>query len=79
MLQSPYSLQEEVANMFITETLNDRPKMLQGLTDTFFFQYITVPLSDWFFQLGLQAAGWSTAAVMKSLRDENVYYDLAKY
>ena len=52
--------------------------MLRGLTDTFFFQYITVPLSDWFSQLGLQAAGWSTAAVMMSLRDENVYYDLGK-
>lgn len=76
--QSPSSVQEEVANTFITDTLNDRPKMLRGLTDVFFFQYITVPLSDWFFQLGLQAAGWSTAAVMMSLRDENVYNDLGK-
>ncbi|WP_313891681.1 alpha/beta hydrolase [Psychrobacillus sp.] len=75
---SPSSVSEEVANTFITETLNDRPKMLRGLTDVFFFQYITPPLSDWFFQLGLQAAGWSTAAVMMSLRDENVYNDLGK-
>ena len=64
--------------MFITETLNDRPKMLQGVTDLFFFQYITGPFSDWFFQLGLQAAGWSTAAIMITLRDENVYDDLGK-
>ncbi|WP_342600796.1 alpha/beta hydrolase [Psychrobacillus sp. FSL H8-0483] len=76
--QSPSSVQEEVANTFITETLNDRPNMLRRLTDIFFFQYITAPLSDWFFQLGLQAAGWSTAAVMMSLRDENVYNDLGK-
>lgn len=75
---SPTSVQKEVANMFITDTLNDRPKMLRGLTDIFFFQYITAPLSDWFFQLGLQAAGYSTAAVMMSLRDENVYNDLGK-
>lgn len=75
---SPSSIEEEVANMFITETLNDRPKMLRGLTDTFFFQYITVPLSDWFFQIGLEAAGWSTAAIMMTLRDENVYSDLGK-
>jgi pimeloyl-ACP methyl ester carboxylesterase len=76
--QSPYSVQEEVANMFISGSLNDRPKMLQGLTDLFFFQYITGPFSDWFFQQGLQAAGWSTVAVMNTLRDENVYYDLDK-
>ncbi|MEI4768406.1 alpha/beta hydrolase [Psychrobacillus sp. FJAT-51614] len=75
---SPSSVSEEVANMFITETLNDRPKMLRGVADIFFFQYITSPLSDWFFQLGLQAAGWSTAAIMRTLRDENVYNDLNK-
>ncbi|MDM5332154.1 alpha/beta hydrolase [Ureibacillus composti] len=76
--QSPSSVQKEVANTFITETLNDRPNMLRKLTDSFFFQYITEPFSDWFFQIGLQAASWSTAAVMMSLRDENVYHDLGK-
>lgn len=76
--QSPFNLNTEIANMFITNTLNDRPKMLRELTDMFFFQYITTPLSDWFFQLGLQAAGYSTAPVMMSLRDENVYNDLGK-
>ncbi|MBP1994377.1 alpha/beta fold hydrolase [Paenibacillus eucommiae] len=75
---SPTSVPEEFANKFITETYNDRPKMLQGVTDLFFFQYITGPFSDWFFQLGLQAAGYSTAAVMTALRDENVYHDLGK-
>lgn len=75
---SPTSVPEEFANMFITGTYNDRPKMLQGVTDLFFFQHITFPFSDWFFQLGLQAAGWSTAAIMVTLRDENVYNDLGK-
>jgi pimeloyl-ACP methyl ester carboxylesterase len=75
---SPSSLDKDVANKFIAETLNDRPKMLQGVTDLFFFQYITDRYSDWFFQLGLQAASWSTAAIMTSLRDENVYNDLNK-
>lgn len=42
----------------------------------FFFQYVTGPFSDWFFQLGLQAAGWSTAAVAASLRDESLFADL---
>jgi non-heme chloroperoxidase len=34
--------------------------------------------SEWFFQLGLQAAGWSTAAILVSLRDEKMYPDLHK-
>ncbi len=52
--------------------------MLQNVTDTFFFQYITEPFSQWFFQLGLQAAGWSTAAIVITLRDEDLYQDLPK-
>lgn len=75
---SPTSVEKEIANNFITESLNDRPKMLQGVTDLFFFQKISGPFSDWIFQLGLQAAGWSTTAIMRSLRDENVYNDLDK-
>jgi pimeloyl-ACP methyl ester carboxylesterase len=76
--QSPHSVPPAAANQFITETLNDRPNMLRGLGDQFFFQYKTMPFSEWFFQLGLQAAGWSTAAIMVTLRDENVYNDLVK-
>ncbi|HIW34560.1 MAG TPA: alpha/beta hydrolase [Candidatus Paenibacillus intestinavium] len=75
---SPHALPADTANHFISETLNDRPNMLRQLTDIFFFQYITPPLSDWFFQLGLQAASWSTIAIMETLRDENVYNDLEK-
>ena len=75
---SPTSLPAEVANKFIAGTRNDRPNMLREAADSFFFQYITGPFSDWFFQLGLQAAGWSTAAIMAALRDENVYNDLGK-
>lgn len=75
---SSHTLPADVANNFISETLNDRPKMLSHLPAQFFFQYISPPLSDWFFQLGLQAAGWSTAAIMETLRDESVYNDLDK-
>lgn len=52
--------------------------MMQKVTDSFFFQYITRPFSDWFFQMGLQAAGWSTAAVIVLLRDEKLHEDLPK-
>ncbi|MXQ53415.1 alpha/beta fold hydrolase [Shimazuella alba] len=67
---------KDAANQMLHETLNDRAKMIRGLTHTFFFQYITRAYSDWFFQLGLQAAGWSTAGIIVMLRDENVYADL---
>ncbi|GAB7388473.1 alpha/beta hydrolase [Bacillaceae bacterium] len=74
----PYGLPKEAVSQLIQETYNDRPKMLQGFTDMFFFQKITGPFSDWFFQLGLQAAGWSTAALAASLRDESLFSDLGK-
>ncbi|ATP39514.1 alpha/beta hydrolase [Solibacillus sp. R5-41] len=73
---APVGFTTETANTFLNEALNDRPKMMQNVIDTFFFQYITGPFSDWFFQMGLQAAGWSTAAVIVLLKDEQLYTDL---
>ncbi|MFC7440275.1 alpha/beta fold hydrolase [Laceyella putida] len=75
---APIGFTKETANKLLTEALNDRPKMMRGIIDTFFFQYITGPFSDWFFQLGLQAAGWSTAAIIILLRDEKLDADLQK-
>jgi len=75
---SPTGVQKDVANKFITDTLNDRPNMLQDVTNIFFFQYVTSRFADWFFQMGLDAASWATAAIMAMLRDENVYDDLPK-
>ncbi|MDP4094408.1 MAG: alpha/beta hydrolase [Bacillota bacterium] len=74
----PYGLAAEDVTKLIQETYNDRPKMLRDFGDMFFFQYITQPFSDWFFQLGIQAAGWATAKLAISLRDENLFYDLPK-
>lgn len=75
---SPIGVTTETVAQFLAQTANDRPKMLQGVTDIFFFQYITGPFSEWFFQMGLEATGYSTAAIIKLLRDENVYDDLPK-
>lgn len=74
----PYGLSKEEVNKFIQGTYNDRPKMLEEFGNIFFFQHVTRPFSDWFFQLGLQAAGWSTAAVLASLKDESLFFDLGK-
>jgi non-heme chloroperoxidase len=75
---APIGFTTETADKFLNETSKDRPNMMREVTDNFFFQYITEPFSDWFFHLGLQAAGWSTAAVVVMLRDEKLYTDLPK-
>lgn len=73
---APTAFTKETAKKLLTEMYNDRPKMLHGVKDDFFFQFITDPFSDRFIQLGLEAASWSTAATIISLRDENMISDL---
>ena len=75
---APIGFTKETANNFLEEALSDRPKMMQHVTDGFFFQYITKPFSDWFLQMGLQAASWSTVAIIMTLRDETLHTDLSK-
>jgi non-heme chloroperoxidase len=73
---APTGFTQGNAAQLLAEACNDRPKMMRTVTETFFFQYITTPFSDWFMQIGLQAAGWSTAAVIIMLRDSNLESDL---
>ncbi len=75
---APIGFTEETANNYLKLALNDRPKMMSNVIEGFFFQYITKPFSDWFLQMGLQAAGWSTAAIINTLRDEDLFADLPK-
>ena len=74
----PYGLPKEEVTMLIQGTYNDRPKMLRDFGDIFLFQYTTQALSDWFFQLGLEAAGWATAECATTFRDETLFADLEK-
>ncbi|MDF2595867.1 MAG: alpha/beta superfamily hydrolase [Clostridia bacterium] len=74
----PYGLPKEDVTKLIQETYNDRPKMLRDFGDMFLFQYATEPLKDWFFQLGLEASGWATAACAITFRDESLFADLEK-
>ena len=75
---APTGFTEETAQKFLKESLNDRPKMMEDVMDGFFFQYATRAFADWFFQMGLQAAGWSTAAIIVLLREFNLSGDLPK-
>ncbi|HHV09045.1 MAG TPA: alpha/beta hydrolase [Clostridiales bacterium] len=72
----PYGLEKEAVEQIIANTYKDRPQMLRGFGDMFFFQYITCAFSDWFFQLGLQAAGWATAAIAETWLREVLFADL---
>ena len=72
----PYGLDEETVLQIIQGTYIDRPKMLKGFGDIFFYQHITEAFSDWFFQLGLQAAGWATAAIANTWINEVLFSDL---
>lgn len=72
----PYGLDKENVIKIIQGTYDDRPKMLRDFGGLFFFQHITEPFSDWFFQLGLQAAGWATAAIANTWIDEVLFSDL---
>ncbi|EMS73759.1 alpha/beta fold hydrolase [Ruminiclostridium cellobioparum] len=72
----PYGIEKDVVLQIIKGTYNDRPKMLQDFGDIFFYQRITGALSEWFFQMGLQAASWSTAAIANTWLNEVLFYDL---
>lgn len=72
----PTGFTKETAARFMKLCLNDRPQMMREVTDQFFFQYATKPFLKWFNLLGLQAAGWSTAAIIEMLSEFNLDADL---
>ncbi|MVX64078.1 alpha/beta fold hydrolase [Clostridium chromiireducens] len=75
----PYGLPKESVIDIIKGTYSDRPKMLKGFGDIFFYKHISEAFSEWFFQLGLQAAGWSTAETANTwLGEEMLFSDLEK-
>ncbi len=73
----PYGSPKEDVTKFVQETYSDRPNMLRGIGDLFFFQYVSKSFSKWFFHLGLVASGNATAKVAVSFRDESLFSDLA--
>ncbi|MEY8355202.1 alpha/beta hydrolase [Lachnospiraceae bacterium 54-53] len=72
----PYGVDKETVLQIIEGTYADRPNMLRNFGDIFFFQHITQPFSEWFFQIGLQAAGWATAAIANTWINEVLFSDL---
>jgi len=69
---------EDIEKNFIQAAYEDRPKMLRDFGDIFFYKPVSQPFSDWFFDLGLQAASWSTIAISEAWITEELFADLAK-
>lgn len=72
----PYGIDQEIVLQIINGTYRDRPQMLKEFGDMFFFKHISQAFSDWFFQLGLQAAGWATAEIAKTWINEVLFDDM---
>ena len=63
---APTSFTPETAEQYLAVNSGDRPNLMRHVADTFFFRYTTEPFRQWFISLGLQAAGWSTAAMIRA-------------
>lgn len=74
----PHGFNADDVTKIIENTYNDRPEMLRNFGKTFFYKPVTEAFSDWFFQLGLEAASWSTIAVSKAWLKEELFNDLNK-
>ncbi|MDP4181537.1 MAG: alpha/beta hydrolase [Bacillota bacterium] len=75
----PYGLPKQDVLDIIQGTYNDRPKMLKNFGDIIFNNYVTPALSDWIFELGIQASSWATAAIANTwLGEEGLFKDLEK-
>lgn len=69
---------KDIEHVFIQGAYNDRPKMLEDFGKIFFHKNISLPLSDWLFQMGLQAASYATIAISKDWITEELFNDLPK-
>lgn len=73
----PIRLKEGSVLNIIDGVHKDRPNTLREFGTMIFYNPVSAALSDWIFQLGLQAAGWSTAAVANTwLDEEKLFSDL---
>jgi len=73
----PYgALKEDIIKTFIQGAYEDRAQMLQNFGKIFFYKHVSKPLSDWLFQMGLQAASYATIAISKDWITEELFHDL---
>lgn len=74
----PYGYTDEEVTNFINDSLNDRPKFINGISDSFFYQYVTQSLFNWFNNIALSASSWATTQCLISLKNERLFDDIPK-
>jgi non-heme chloroperoxidase len=75
----PYGLQKQAVLDIIQGTYTDRPSMLKNFGNMIFYNQVSSGISDWIFNLGLQASSWATAAIANTwLDEEELFNDLRK-
>jgi len=75
----PHGLPKQAVLDIIQGTYTNRPEMLRDFGNMIFHNFITPGISDWIFDLGLQASSWGTAAVANTwLDEEGLFKDLEK-
>lgn len=72
----PYGYTKEQVDTLIDNFRNDRPKSIRDTSESFFYQFTSQGILDWFFDMCLEAAGWSTVNSLFALRDEELFNDL---
>ncbi len=73
----PYGLPRQAVLDIIQGTYTNRPQMLRGFGNMILHNFAPPELSDWIFQLGLEASSWGTAAVANTwLNEEALFHDL---
>jgi len=74
----PYGLPRQDVLDIIRGIYTDRPKTIRDFGKKIFYNKVSEALSDWIFQLGLEASSWATAAIANTwLGEEQLFDDLA--
>ncbi len=71
-----YGYTLDQVNDLIDNFRNDRPKSIRTTSESFFYQFTSQGILDWFFDMSLEASGWSTINSLMALRDEELFDDL---
>lgn len=74
----PFGLQRETVLEIIEGVRRDRPQTLRAFGEMIFYRPVSAALSDWIFDLGLMAAGWSTSAIANAWLKEELFDDLTR-
>lgn len=72
----PHGLPAQAVEDIIRTTYQDRPAMLRNFGNMVFHNYVTPGISDWIYELGMQAASWATAAVAQAWLKEELFRDM---